>query len=457
MSGFLTNLLALIVVLGVLVFVHELGHFIAAKSFGIWVHRFALGIGKPIPGLKFHRGETEYAICWLPLGGYVKMASREEDPASAALEGGAASATVPPDRVFESKALWKRMIVIMAGVTMNVLFAWLVFSGLYFKNGINVITITTVGRVTPSPLPPGAEELAKLQPGDRIVRVAGTPVTAWEEILDAMVSTAADSFTIEVAGKPPVTLRIHPDALEARVRASQAVQPMIPAVIGQVVPGGPGDRAGVKLGDTLVALGGSPVGQWLDAVDGIEARPDQELTLTVGRPGGRVDLVAHTLAETTKDSTGEHRVGKLRLGPAIPDRHDPLSLDKALVQGAKQTLSASTTVVRLVRGMFSGRVSTREVGGPIAIGIAAGQAAQLGLVAFFAFMATISVNLAVLNLLPIPVLDGGQMVFLLGEAFLRRPLSIKLRERLTMVGLILLLLLMILANSNDIRRWLGKL
>ncbi|HEV8198110.1 MAG TPA: site-2 protease family protein, partial [Gemmatimonadales bacterium] len=144
MSGFLTNLLALIVVLGVLVFVHELGHFIAAKSFGIWVHRFALGIGKPIPGLKFHRGETEYAICWLPLGGYVKMASREEDPASAALEGGAASATVPPDRVFESKALWKRMIVIMAGVTMNVLFAWLVFSGLYFKNGINVITITTV-------------------------------------------------------------------------------------------------------------------------------------------------------------------------------------------------------------------------------------------------------------------------------------------------------------------------
>ena len=455
MSAVLVNILSLVVVLGVLVFVHELGHFISAKAFGIWVHRFALGIGKPIPWLKFHRGETEYAICWLPLGGYVKMASREEDPASAALEGGPASANVPPDRVFEAKPVWKRMIVILAGVTMNVLFAWLVFSGLYFKNGLNVTTITTVGSVSTSALPPGAEELARLAPGDKIVRVAGKPVTAWEEIQEEMISTAADSFTLELDGKPPVTLRIHPDALEARVRAFQALQPLIPPVIGQVVPGGPGGKAGVKSGDTLVALAGRPIVQWREAVDLIEAHPDQDLALTVGRGGGRMELAAHTLAETVKDSSGERKVGKLRLGPDLPERHDPLSLGKALGQGAKQTLSASTTVVRLVRGMFSGRVSTREVGGPIAIGIAAGQAAQLGLVMFLGFMATISVNLAVLNLLPVPVLDGGQFLFLLGEGILRRPLSVKLRERLTLVGLVLLFLLMILAFSNDIRRWLG--
>jgi regulator of sigma E protease len=448
---------SLIVVLGVLVFVHELGHFLAAKSFGVWVHRFALGIGKPIPGLSFHRGETEYAICWLPLGGYVKMASREEDATSAALEGGPASASVPPDRVFEAKPVWKRMIIMLAGVTMNVLFAWLVFSGLYFKNGINVITITTVGTVTTAGLPQGAEELARLTAGDRIVRVAGQPVTAWEEIQDAIVSTSADSFAIEIEGKPPVTLRIHPDALEARVRASQAIGPLVPPVIDQVVAGGPGAKAGVKPGDTLIVVGGTPIVQWRDAVDAIEAHPDQDLTITVGRAGGRTDLTAHTLSETTKDSTGERKVGKLRLGPHLPDRHEPLSLGKALGQGAKQTLSASTTVVRVVRGMFSGRVSTNEVGSPIAIGIAAGQAAQLGVVAFFAFMATISVNLAVLNLLPIPVLDGGQCLFLIGEGILRRPLSAKLRERLTMLGLVLLFLLMVLAISNDIRRWLGLL
>jgi regulator of sigma E protease len=454
MNGAVTGVLSLIVVLGVLVFVHEFGHFVAAKAFGIWVHRFALGIGKPIPGLKFRRGETEYAICWLPLGGYVKMASRDEDPASAALEGGAASADVPPDRVFEAKPVWKRMIVILAGVTMNVLFAWLLFSALFFKNGINVITITTVGGVT-APVPAGAEELTKLAPGDKIIRVAGQAVTAWEQIQEAMIQTSADSFAIEVDGKPPVIVRIHPDALESRIRAFGALSPMVPPVIGQVVPGGPGAKAGVKTGDTLVAVAGKPIVQWQDAVEAIEAHPDQDLALTVARAGQRLDLNAHTLADVVKDSTGEHKVGKLRMGPDLPERHDPLSFGRALEEGAKQTVSASTTVARVVRGMVSGRVSTREVGGPIAIGIAAGQAAQIGFVAFLAFMATISVNLAVLNLLPVPVLDGGQFLFLLGEAILRRPLSVKLRERLTLVGLVLLFLLMVLAFSNDIRRALG--
>jgi regulator of sigma E protease len=450
----LINILSLLVVLGVLVFVHELGHFLAAKYFGIWVHRFALGIGKPIPGLRVQRGETEYAICWLPLGGYVKMASREEDPASSALEGGAVSASVPPDRVFEGKPVWQRMIVILAGVTMNVLFAWLVFSGLYFRNGITVYPVTLVGAVAAT-LPPGAEALSQLSPGDKIVRVAGTEVTSWEQIQDLIISTPTDTIAIDVLGKPSLTLRIHPDALEARIRAAQAIQPFMAPVIGQVIAGGPGAKAGVQSGDTLLALGGRPITQWREAVEIIEATPDQDLTLSIGGAAGRREVVAHTLSETVTDSAGQRQVGKLRLGPDVPERHEPLSFGKAIVAGAKQTISSSTTVVRVVRGMFSGRVSTREVGGPIAIGIAAGQAAQLGLTAFLAFMAAISVNLAVLNMLPIPVLDGGQFLFLLGEAILRRPLSVKLRERLTVVGLILLALLMILAFSNDFRRMLG--
>ena len=141
----------------------------------------------------------------------------------------------------------------------------------------------------------------------------------------------------------------------------------------------------------------------------------------------------------------------------IPERHVPLSLGQAIVAGGKQTASVSTQIVRVVRGLFSGRVSTREVGGPIAIGVAAGESAQLGPTAFFGFMALISVQLAVVNLLPIPVLDGGQFLFLLGEAVLRRPLNVRLRERLTLVGLVLIALLMVLAFSNDIRRLLGRL
>jgi regulator of sigma E protease len=456
MSGVLINILALIVVLGVLIFVHELGHFVAAKWAGIYVHRFALGMGTPVKALSFRRGETEYAICWLPLGGYVKMASREEDPAAAALEGGPAATMGPPDRVFEAKPVWKRMIVILAGVVMNVLFAWLVFSALNFTNGATVYPVTTIGEVSAAGLPPGAEELSRLVPGDSITSVAGRPVASWQDVQDGFISTAADSFAVEVAGKSPVMIRIHRDALEARVRAAQAVLPYIAPVIGQVVTGGPGDRAGLETGDTLLAVNGQPIARWQDAVARIEAHPDQDLRLSVGRAAGRVELTAHTLADIEADSAGvERRVGKLRVGPLLPEHHVPLGLWASMTTGAEQTLAVSTQIVRVVRGMFSGRVSTREVGGPIAIGLAAGESAQLGLVAFLAFMATISVNLAVLNLRPIPVLDGGQFLFLLGEAILRRPLSVRLRERFTFVGLVLVGLLMILAFSNDIRRLLG--
>ena len=456
MSGIVVNILALIIVLGVLIFVHELGHFLAAKAAGIYVHRFSLGMGKPIPALTRRRGETEYVVSWLPIGGYVKMASREEDPASSALEGGPASATVPPDRVYESKPVWVRMIVILAGVTMNVLFAWLTFSGLFLVNGRTVLPITQVGAVAAA-LPAGAEELSRIAPGDRIVRVAGRSVESWEDIQETFLTTAADTFRVELEGKPGPLVRLHRDALEARLKAVGALSPFIVPVAGEVVPGGPAARAGVRSGDTLLAVVGQPVRQWLDVVALIEPRPEQDLPLTVGRADGRHELVARSLGDMVKDSTGIHKVGKLRLGPAFPSLHHPVSLGASLGLGARQTLDVSTQIVRLVRGMFSGRVSTREIGGPIAIGIAAGQSAQLGLGAFLAFMATISVNLAVLNLLPIPVMDGGQFLFLLGEAILRRPLSTRLRERLTVVGLVLIVLLMILAFSNDIRRSLGLL
>src|SRR4051794_22743629 len=161
----LISVLALIVVLGVLIFVHEAGHFIAAKWAGIYVHRFSLGLGAPIPWLTFRRGETEYSISWLPLGGYVKMASREEDIGGSPLEGGRPEAVVPPDRMFEAKPVWQRMLVILAGVTMNALFAWCLFTFLAVKNGRQIDPVTTVGRVVDELIPPGAEAFRQIRPG----------------------------------------------------------------------------------------------------------------------------------------------------------------------------------------------------------------------------------------------------------------------------------------------------
>lgn len=455
----MTTILAFIVVLGVLVFVHELGHFLAAKWAGIHVHRFSVGLGTPIKALTWTRGGTEYSISWIPLGGYVKMASREEQGGSDTLEGGAASlADVPPDAVFEAKPIWKRMIVILAGVAMNVLFAWAVFTGLLLWQGKAQLPVRTIGAVAPADsLPELVRPITALRPGDSIIGINGQPVRTWEDITAGIASVAADSVVIEVAGKAPVVLRIHRDQLEERIRASGAVRPFIHPVVGMVQAGRPAAAAGLLRGDTILAVEGVPTPEWSDVLAAISARPAQQIALLIARNGERVTLEATTSSEPDPFG-GEGRVGRLGFGVETPRvLTEPLALGAATGEGWRQTAGASTQVIRAVRGLVTGRVSTRELGGPIQIGQLAGETARLGLEAFLLFMAIISVNLAVMNLLPIPVLDGGQLLFLIGEAVTGRPLSPKLRERFSMLGLVMILLLMGLAFSNDIRRLLGWL
>jgi len=452
----LITILALIVVLGVLIFIHEAGHFLAAKWAGVYVHRFSLGLGSPIPWLTFRRGETEYSVSWLPLGGYVKMASREEDVTSSALEGGHVEAAVPPDRVFEAKPVWKRMIIILAGVTMNALFAWLAFSFLAAKNGRQIDPATTVGRVIEEMVPPGAEALREIPPGSRITSINGRPVTSWNDVIDGIANSPEPEIRIELEGGKTAVLRIHQDALEERLKASQALQPFRPAVVGQVLPGKPAARAGIQPGDTIVALNGKPVEQWYDVLEVLQSNGGKPISMGVAGPSGRRTLEARPEVETIEGLDGKPRqVGRVGISVQLDFSSEPLGIGAALVEGWNATVSSSTQIVRTVRGLFSGRISRREVGGPIMIGQLAGESARMGLDPFLAFMALISINLAILNLLPVPVLDGGQFLFLLAEAVIRRPLPLKLRERLTAVGLVLIVLLMGLAFSNDIRRLFG--
>jgi regulator of sigma E protease len=452
----LITILALIVVLGVLIFIHEAGHFVAAKWAGVYVHRFSLGLGSPIPWLTFRRGETEYSISWLPLGGYVKMASREEEVTSSALEGGHAEAAVPADRVFEAKPVWKRMIVILAGVTMNALFAWLAFSFLAAKNGRQIDPATTVGRTIEEMVPAGAEALREIPVGSRITNINGRPVTSWNDVADGIANSPEPEIRIALEGGETVVLPIHQDALEQRLKASQALQPFRPAVIGQVLPGRPAERAGVEPGDTIVALNGRPIGQWYDVLEVLQANRGKPISMEVAGSTGRRTLEVRPEVETIEGLDGKpQQVGRVGISVKLDVRAEPLGIGAALVEGWNATVSSSTQIVRTVRGLFSGRISRREVGGPILIGQLAGESARMGLDPFLAFMALISINLAILNLLPVPVLDGGQFLFLLAEAVIRRPLPLKLRERLTAVGMLLIVLLMGLAFSNDIRRLFG--
>lgn len=452
----LLTILALIIVLGVLIFVHEAGHFVAAKLAGIYVHRFSLGLGPPIRWLTFRRGETEYSISWLPLGGYVKMASGEEDIGSSALEGGAPAAQVPRDQVFEAKPVWVRMVVILAGVAMNGLFAWAVFAFLAYKNGRQIDPVTTVGRIVEDAAPPEAAALKQIRPGTSVIRINGDTVRSWDEVVSGIVNAPEPEVRIELSDGSTVVLPIHPDALEERLKAAQALQPFRTAVVGQVVPGRPAAEAGIEEGDTIVAVNGRPVQQWYDLLELLQASAGQRLQIEVARGGRRPAFEVTPYVDSIPGPDGKPRpVGRIGVAVGTGLISEPLTLGQAIVEGGGATIKASTQIVRTVRGLFTGRISGSNVGGPILIGQLAGESARMGLDTFLGFMALISINLAILNLLPIPVLDGGQFLFLLAEAVIRRPLPMKLRERLTTVGLVLIILLMGLAFSNDIRRVFG--
>jgi regulator of sigma E protease len=278
-------------------------------------------------------------------------------------------------------------------------------------------------------------------------------VASWDDVQNGIANTPDAEVRIGLDDGRTVVLPIHPDALEERVKASQALQPFRSAVVGQVLPGKPAAKVGVQAGDTIVQLGPRRVEQWYDLLEILQGSDGKPMALEVGRSDGRHRLEVRPEIETIKDLNGkDERVGRIGVGVANTTRYEPLSLGEAVVEGWHSTVEASTQIVRTVRGLFSGRISKREVGGPILIGQLAGESARLGFDAFLAFMALISINLAVLNLLPVPMLDGGHLFFFVIEAILGRPLSLQKREAAQRVGFVLLMLLMVYALYNDLVR-----
>jgi regulator of sigma E protease len=347
-------------------------------------------------------------------------------------------------------------VVILAGVTMNALFAWAMFSFLAYKNGRQIDPVTTVGRVLTEGLPQEAAALKQIAPGSKITRINGDTVTSWDEIVNEIANVSAPEVRIDLDRGQTVVLPIHPDALEERLKAAHALQPFRAPVIGEVLPDKPAARAGIRKGDSVVAVNGRQVGQWYDVLEQVQSGVGHTLALTVSRNGERREVQMQPYTDTVPGLDGKPKpIGRIGIAVANDFISQKLNLAEAIGEGRRATAGASTQVVRTVRGLFSGRISGRNVGGPILIGQLAGESARMGLDTFLGFMALISINLAILNLLPVPVLDGGQFLFLLAEAVIRRPLPVKLRERLTTVGLVLIILLMGLAFSNDFRRLFG--
>lgn len=380
--------LAPLLVLGLVIFVHELGHFLAAKWAGVYAPRFSLGWGSPL--VSFRRGETEYALSWLPIGGYVRMASKEDETA-AVLEGGAEAPEaekskhwdehsmiphgplpIPPDRWFESKRLAPRLVILLAGVFMNVVLALVVSTG----------------------------------------------VVGWY-------------------GKGYVT-----------------------PVVDTVVVGKPAALAGMMKGDSVVAIDGKAVTRWDEVLEAVSSAPGKPVTFAVARGAERVTIVMTPESQEVTTAAGDKEtVGRIGVGVGQNIIREPVSAGEAVRGGWTLTWGMADNVVKVLGNLFSGDVSVSQLGGPVEIARSSVAAAQSGGENLWMLIAFLSVNLAVLNLLPIPLLDGGQIVLQVAEAAWRKPFHPMVKEWYARIGLVAIGALFLTVTFNDLKRlvtgWFG--
>jgi len=469
------SVLAPILVFGLVVFVHELGHFLAAKAVGVYAPRFSIGFG---PALwRRRRGETEYVIAAFPLGGYVRMASRHDEE-TAFLEGGSEEAgkrassdpdydpeamipfgpkPVPEHRWFESKPLWARLLIMIAGVTMNFVLSMVVIAAVAFQMGRTVIPSTVVGVVDSVA---GAPALTReLQPGDTIRAVDGQPVRSWNEVLERIGEAHGDALTLETQrGR----LRIPLGDGRTGARAEELIAKidvLIPPVLDTVVPGQPAARAGLQRGDRILAVDGAPVHTWAQVVRRIAASPGRPLALDIQRGGESVRAtVRPDSARGVNPETGEEgTIGRVGVRVQEFSQREPVGGRDALAAGWTGTWRTAARVTAFLGQLVKGELSVRQLGGPVAITQASVSAARSGWADLFGLIAFLSVNVAVLNLLPIPILDGGQILLNVIESAKGSPFSVRTREYILRVGLAAIALLFVVVMFNDLTGLLGRL
>jgi regulator of sigma E protease len=465
-------ILAPVLVFGLVIFVHELGHFLAAKAVGVYAPRFSIGFGPTLWRRK--RGETEYVLAALPLGGYVRMASRL-DQETAFLEGGGETGPgrdksdpnydpeamipfgpkpVPEHRWFESKPLPARLLILIAGVAMNVLLALVVSIGLAYSYGRPVVPTTVVGEVRVTPAAPA---LGDLRPGDTIVAINGQTVRTWNDVVRRVLTSRSDTIVIATRR---ASLRV-PVASgdDARDSVVAAIGVHIPPIIDSVFQGSPAARAGLRGGDSIVAVDGTPVQSWPQLVARVSGASGRDVDLDVAREAGRVRVRVRPESTQAPDpATGRPRtVG--RIGAAARDitRREPVGLGEAIVGGWRATWFDAGRIVMVVKGLLTREISVRQLGGPIAITQASVTAARGGIEQLFYLIAFLSINVAVLNMLPIPILDGGQILINVIESAKGSPFSLRTREYILRFGLLAIALLFALVMFNDLQAAASRL
>ena len=449
-----TNIFAFIIVLGILIFFHEFGHFLVARLFGVGVEKFSLGFGPRLIGKKI--GITDYRLSAIPLGGYVKMVGEEPD-----------AEIDPADRPlsFTHKPVFQRMLIVAAGPVFNILLAIVIFFVSFSITGIDDIkpVIRQVHKDS-------VAQKAGLQVQDRIVSIDDSGIDAWYDINAALADSQGKTLRIGVVRNDAVlTIDVKPELKQGLDLLGDSISyydlgisalPELKAIIGDLSPGFPAEKADLKKGDQIIAINGIPIDSWRQMQSIISSSGGAELTISIRREGEvfEVNLTPQFVEDKNHLGQVEKRylIGISNQPMDIPQadlvtkRLNPI---KAAVESFKRTYSICALMIRSVVKMIDGSIPKENLGGPIMIAKLAGDQAKQGIDKLIQFIAFISINLAILNLLPIPVLDGGHLLFFTIEGIKGRPVNLKVREVAQQVGLFILILLMILVFYNDITRF----
>jgi regulator of sigma E protease len=449
----LNTIVAFIVALGVLIVVHEYGHYLVARLCGVKVLRFSVGFGRALFVRRVGKDQTEWVIAAVPFGGYVKMLDEREGPV----------APHEADRAFNRQNVWRRIAIVVAGPLFNFVFAILVYAGLFMyglPEARPVLGAPPAGTIAAS---------AGVGTGDTVRSVDGEPVATWQDlrwlILQAALQRHAvqletlserghiSTVTIDLQGFPAE--EVESDVME-RI-GLRLWRPTLEPVLGQVVPGSAAERAGLAPGDRVLRADGKPIDTWEALVAAVRARPGAPLQLQIEREG-----TTRTMEVTPESvAAGQQRIGRIGAAPRVPAsqadkilirvQHGPIA---SLSKGVAKTWDISIFSLKMLGRMLIGQVSWKHLSGPVTIADFAGQSAQMGWISYISFLALISISLGVLNLLPIPLLDGGHLLYYAIEIVKGGPVSERVMELGQRVGLALLLVMMAFAFYNDLNRLL---
>ncbi|OAN13997.1 zinc metallopeptidase RseP [Photobacterium jeanii] len=450
MTGILWNLGAFLIALGILIAVHEFGHFWVARRCGVFVERFSIGFGKAIWQKKGKDG-TEYTLAMIPLGGYVKMLDERVDDVPAHRR----------NQAFNNKKLWQRSAIVAAGPLANFIFAIAAYWVVY------LIGVPAVKPVIGEVAPQSIAAQAGIAPGMELKTISGIKTADWESVNMAMISHIGDEKMVITATEQDSGRTVEKtldlstwsfDPETERVMVSLGMKPFTPEItlsISQLVDDGAAIAANMRLNDRIVAIDGQAVDKWQQVVDAVRSHPEQALVVDVIRDGNRIAL---TLTPKSKELASGEVIGYAGFAPTVEEWPASYRINlqygpfEAVGKAAEKTWQLVTLTFDMVTKLITGDVAVKNLSGPISIAKGAGMTADYGLVYFLGFLALISVNLGIVNLLPLPVLDGGHLMFFAIEAVTRRPVSERVQDIGYRVGSAILVALMAVALFNDFTR-----